>query len=145
MKKNQKVFRIITCAVFACVFWMLFSNIAEAASETNATWYARHINASNVPIEANYVDHVTIWQKKSATATCSSASHSITTAYTGEVRIVCENYAMPQVVIQNLGTAQCLPSVGDPYYDIPVRYGISVYTPTINDTYICEGSISKNP
>lgn len=145
MKRNQKVFRMITCAVFVCVFGMLFSNIAEAAKETSATWHARYVNASNAPAEANYVDHVTIWQKKSATATCSSASHSITTAYTGEARIACENYAMTQVVIQGLGTAQCLPAVGEPLQLIEVKYAISAYTPTTDDVYDCGGSIFKNP
>lgn len=145
MRKNQKVVKMVLCAVLVCAVGMLFSNVAEAAPETSATWYARHINAQNAPAEANHVDHVTIMQQKSAKAICSSASHSITTAYTGEVGIVCENYGMTAATIQNIGTVQCFPNVGEPYNDVLVKYQISAYTPTNNDIYECKGSIAKNP
>lgn len=82
--------------------------------------------------------------KGGAIATMSGITHT-TPGASGQTRIHCENYTMPDIILKNYISVpkEVQPSIGDPTEDIPVRYGIYASTNTAGDTVVSTGLIKK--
>ena len=134
----MKIRRIKTAILSAMVFVGCgFGAMKVNATGTSANW--------SVTYNPNYSTNciVSIMQRKTAKASCTSASHSSANAPHGYSYVSCMNYTMTKKTITDTGSVIVYPNVGNPTQDIKVTYKFTSYSPTPNDTFCSSGRVFK--
>ncbi len=117
----------------------------NASAATSGNWTSVHCNIQGAPVTESYSCTVTIYHNQNgATATCNHNNHTRPTAYAGKTFINCLSYSMGQKSIDNTGNVHCNPNVGEPLYDVEVKYSVMAKTYSADDVFTSKGNITKN-
>lgn len=144
MTKLKRISASCMAALSITCLLCISANASEYSTSHNWSALGRYVIGAPSSVNSE-PDIFTIWHRKDgAIATMSGITHT-TPGASGLTRIHCENYTMPDIILENYDSEpkEVQPSIGEPTEDIPVRYGIYASTNTVGDTVVSTGLIEK--